>query len=692
MDKIIDKILDKKREDQEIAELLYYLHLEKSNVMGKAIHELHKQDVVRAQRIIDLENNFDRKIERVYANYKDKILSKKYIKLIAKELVKDKECKLSQTSIMDLLSNLGISMINQVCIHEYKNVYSDDLLNLLFETMQSEKYLKQEFETFINKTLKSYVQASYIDVTDLDGLALELYAIEHGKYLAQVFLNLTDKLEEIKSKIHEILNYTKNDLQFIKNEISKKEDEFYQKMQEGHDSARNGIFNEAASDLIKKHDVLKNTFSEEELMKYIKDIIVDEREYNIDRVVIAKKFNEYFNFDSKQDEDEYYNSVSLVHRAQFEFDDLDFIKWIYIYLKDSEEKYLEKHKPEENHENTLCILFAHYFVQLLAYHIHSSFKLSDEMKKEMMNDFLQIYIRNDKCKEHFNELKELAEIPFLFKLTPIEDYYTRIIASVLFELEDKNVSQDVVKILIKYFGEIKDLTELCKEQTKIFVNEKYIDLTTRNYLNEFAISFIYYYLQDKIYMASFSPFARYAKEVLLSSVKLKYVNNDEIIHRIIHLQQTKKDKNTEEIIRIYNELNSIVKKAEKLIPDMIKDEALVNITSIVQFKGYDMSHFLNLDCFDYLVKKHETSLIRELSLYLEGPLKELYSKKNFEEKALMVWRLVMILEIINEIERANEFIPTSLDLEKDKRINELEVENDELKKRIKELESKVNGE
>ena len=100
MKELENKIINGEISNQDTAEIMYLSRRNHSKLPLSVTTTLFMKDRDRLDEIDKLENEYERNFERIKENYKNKILSKKYLKLIVKDILKDKQVKMSQTSII----------------------------------------------------------------------------------------------------------------------------------------------------------------------------------------------------------------------------------------------------------------------------------------------------------------------------------------------------------------------------------------------------------------------------------------------------------------------------------------------------------------------------------------------------------------------------------------------------------------
>ena len=662
MKELENKIINGEISNQDTAEIMYLSRRNHSKLPLSVTTTLFMKDRDRLDEIDNLENEYERNFERIKENYKNKILSKKYLKLIVKDILKDKQVKMSQTSIMEMLAVIDMDIIDQVCFHTLKNEICDELLDLLFELKNNQ--LKDEYTLFLNTLVKKMAIKTSMGVTDDIEYHVYIFVKEFGKYLSHVYFKENNNLEIIKDNINKILNYSDKEVQ-----INKKK---YDDSLDGYTSE----VKEQFSDLAK--EIIENQFNKlEEELDY-----KDDPDYEL----YLNKFNKYFNYDNHQDMKDYYEIVKNTDELSND-KEIDFQDALEIMLINTEDRYHEENEPDEEDAEHMSIIMAQYFVILLAYHLHNGQELDENKKKELVNEFIHILINNEKCKENYNhELKSNLHVPFLFKFSPIDTYYNRIISSVLFELNNKKIAKEVLNILNKYFGKKNknDLVKLINEQTKEYNESDYVTLLAENKIHEYAISFIYYYLKDKAYMAPYAPFSRYVDEILVDHLSVDYMDKNELIDAIITSNKQLDEEYVHGIRQANQVLESILntEEDEKNLFDQEKTKYLM----LIQEQGYDMSHFLEIDNINVMLEKHKHAIINQLRIYIKHFD---FENKTYQEQMDILWQLAIQLEVLSEIERTNNLIPTLESLEKDETIKKLNKENKGLNHNIKNLNNEI---
>ena len=497
------------------------------------------------------------------------------------------------------------------------------------------------------------------------------------KYLTNLYLNKDDDLDEIKENIIKIINSNDDEIRILKRKRNQENEAYRETLGNDIKFAQKELYE-------KEFEEIKEKLNDEE---FLSEIIVDDIQSDPNYKLFIDKFNKYFNYDNKQNFEEYYDVVKYTYEISSDTN-IDFQDALEVMMINIEDKYIEEYEPDEENAEVLAQMFSQYFVYLLAYHLHNSYELDNNKKKELVHEFIDILVNNDNCKDNYNyELKSNIKVPFLFKFTPLDTYYNRIISSVLFELGDKKVSKSVLKILNKYFGKVNknDLIKLCRDQTRTYNESNYIALLADNKIHEFAVSFIYYYLKDKPFLASYSPFARYVGEILLHSFNVDHIDDIELTEAIITSNKKVND-NYVVKVRKANEIFELTLKQIDDYEEEIPKKELTKYIFLIQKNGYDMSHFLEIDNFDVMMNKHKYAIINQLALYL---INEELDKMPLIERIELLWKLGIELEVLSELEKTYDLIPTLEDLEKDSTIKEYKKENKSLNHTIKELNNKV---
>ena len=646
------------------------------------------------RRILEFRNNVDSK----FRNLSIKLERSSLIRYKVKDLSKHLNNTISQSKLKKIIIYNICQIVLIISNKMYSLCFDDDTINNIYSIISDNSLLKYEFDNYIIKSIMNK-----IEYQSNDNMNLEMCFIDRmAEYYCDYYSN-KEQIKEIKEDIDKVMEMTESELE-----------EYHKILQEKVEIASVQYEEEErqySEELEKKEKEFFNKIENETISKLLERGIFDSEEEGHD--IFSSMLNSSENDDIKEVDQVRKHGLQIYkqyfnYKSDIEFFDFNLLEKIYsvyslrkdndlqglktgelfsIYMSDCTKDYVKRNDLETDSEsiNYYSYLITHDFFLYLSHSLLSG-------SKEFKNDFLDIcqnliYENESVVDNYSNIVLYFDKYPHCFNYSPNDMYQNFLVMSVLYEVDtDKKIKKIIKNILIKYYKYIyNSLSEYNKRQHMIYYEDEETSFSYN--INEMAVTFMFNYFKDPVYMAPLSVFLFDFRDnmKLYSDYYFSSAIDFDTYYDDINLDDNDKilfDKIDNDMVNVLNQLQDVdISKIEHEI--FIKYSNVLYVTEFNLFPCDDI-----FDC-EYLLSKHKKRLILFIYYYMKMEDKKNYLSWSIEQKVELLWDTAINISLLLEIYATNQLIPRISTIKNQKNTHSLENTIEEQKKLLDEQNSEI---
>lgn len=328
-------------------------------------------------------------------------------------------------------------------------------------------------------------------------------------------------------------------------------------------------------------------------------------------------------------------------------------------------------------------------VDFMLFLAHSLLDGPQDFKNELLELCQNLLNKNLIVANNYSELMHHLEVqPYILMYTPSQLYDCVCVISAFKEIDnDKAITKRIKHLLIKYYKDVYDnLARVNYEDENYYFDHLGLKLDDI-FLHHYAITFMFNYFKDPIYLAPLSAFIYKFEDIMFQEIEY-YDYNETMIQRIGIESEIEGISILERAYDYYNEISYFIENIDNYDLEEIKDDLskkyqLLFISAIQRTFFYDDF----LDCA-YMLKKYQKNLA--FILGYDGRSYSMdYDPWSDKEKIELLWGLAINISLIQEIYASNKFLPKAVDLSIDDYTRNLEKSNEELKQQIQNRDTEI---
>lgn len=311
-----------------------------------------------------------------------------------------------------------------------------------------------------------------------------------------------------------------------------------------------------------------------------------------------------------------------------------------------------------------------------------------DFKKELLDLCQELLNKNLIVANNYTDYMNSFDIyPHVLNYSPDQLYECVCLMSVLKEIDsDKTIMKKIRRLLIKYY---KDVYENLS-QVNLKEHEFYFEISvekTNVVLHQYAITFMFNYFKDPIYIAPLSAFI-FEFEQTINDYLMFYRYNETLIEYIGDEDKVKGNRALERAQKYFIEIEKLIENIDEIDINDMQDKismkyTLLFISSI--HRGFVYDDFFN--CV-YMLKKYQKNLALMVS-FNGKKVTENFKEWDNENKIEFLWNSAIQMALIKEVFVSYKYIPKVLDLSKDEYSKTLEKSNKELNQKIQKKDTEI---
>lgn len=667
----------------------YYFYM-KQNYVSEELHEYLMEkhtdlNITFADFLIgvkDYGDIFKRKIDI----FSDKIIKNSFIRRFVKNLSKELGNGMSQTKMTKWISitlSLTASNISDIC---YQLCFDEETMFNLIELISDDNILKKEFEVTINRL-----------VMDISLHMNDDYDFEHcfanilSRFYCDYYYNDRINFNKLKMEMNDFLNMSNEEIRLFYNNINEKQDQIQKKYDQGKQEIIDETIDKLTEKILPRVREQGIELSNQEGREHIRALLEGDSEDSEEQFDLGKKIfdrtkdtiNKYYLYEEEMDEEFLNESFIKTTRAYIHKNEepkKNFFQMCAIYLSECFKKYEVNFIDEDTENKIYQFLITRDFMLFLAHHLLDG---QVSFKQELLEISQNILNTNLIAANNYTDFINSFDIaPHVLAYTPTQLNDCIIVMSVLKEInDDKSIMRKIRRLLIKYYKDVNDNLPMVnmKEQESYFEDNSNLCVNER--LHSYAVTFMFNYFKDPVYIAPLSAFI-YEFEDIMEDSNQFYHYDESMIKRIGIESKIKDNEILKKAYDYYNEINQLMDRLDELDIEEIKDVVVIKytllfISSIQKNNIYD--NFF--DC-GYMIKKYQKNLAFILS-FESNQISHGFDERYDEEKVELLWELAIQISLIKEIYKSYKLIPKTQDLSKDDYTHLLEKTNEDFKEQLR---------
>ena len=679
-----EKLLNAEFEDLDDLVEAYYFFVKQKYVTDefeeKFIQKNSSYNLTSDELIAKVNDYSDFFLRRV-GIFIDKLMNSTFVRKKVKEFSKIVGKDISQTKLKKHLSTeLGVT-VSKICDLKYKMCLDEETREQLFELISQEPLLKNEF---IEVTKRSIQDTSLRMNEETFGFEF-CYTTLIAKFYVDYYDN-QQHLTELKTQINNLIHMSNVEIRNLAEELNKKDQEVQEKYDQ--DLINENEFTEELTKAVLPTDIKIEKFDEIEQKLFDIDGIDAQQEtliLNKTREIVKK----YFLYNQDEEEQlvqEYFLKTATAYHHFKNPHNNNFLQKCVGYLVSIFE-YFENDilDVDVNMNNGYAFLITRDFMLFLTHYLLIG---STDFKKELLDLCQDLLNKNLIVANNYTEYMNSFDVyPHVLNYPPDQLYECVCLMSVLKEIDsDKTIMKKIRRLLIKYHKDVNENLSLVNLKEHEFYFE--IDIEkTNEVLHQYAITFMFNYFKDPIYIAPLSIFI-FEFEQIINDYLMFYQYNETLIEYIGDENKVKGNRALERAQEYFIEIEKLIKNLDEIDINDMQDKismkyTLLFISSI--HRGFIYDDFFN--CV-YMLKKYQKNLALMVS-FNGKKVTDNFKEWNNKDKIEFLWNSAIQIALIKEVFVSYKYIPKVLDLSKDEYSKTLEKSNEELNQQIQKKDTEI---
>ncbi|MFR1685958.1 MAG: hypothetical protein ACLSVX_02095 [Massilimicrobiota timonensis] len=643
--------------------------------------------------MLDYDDAFYRKIE----NFARRIEKDRFVRDEGKKLSKFLKNAVSQSKAQGTVARTLSMMLGEVSKIIYESCFTQEDLENLIDLVDDEQHLKIEFENIIMRLIKNVKDFTYGDAN----FELVSFRTVAEYYVAYYIEDNPSRVKELKQKIKDYIVMSDSDLKkIVDKEIEEVESSQSSELDED-DNHLDSLWSEAMTSLqnnpINDNLSTLDNFNNEKYDELLKDdewTPEDEKEADNVYKRTIKIYPKYFlSKDEDLDKDEFFDKIlfktinTYFHRKGTKHPNT--LSFCSSYLTQCFTQYIEKKMDGKTPENNMhkYMITTDFFLFLAHCLLIGDEEFAIELGKLCFN-----YIQNNErvAKNYSLFMNEYSQEEHCIVFSPTQMYDNVIVMSVLFELDsDKGIKRAVRRLLLKYYKKIDDFLEAYnKKERKLYYDDNETgDMTYNETVHEYAVTFLFNYFKEPVYVAPFSAFILEFEEMFSLNLYFYHSSSDTIEY--IGTEKETNNKHLQKANEYYKEIERILKEAHNVDLSYLENEFSIKYTTLFTTaiqKAYMYDSFLD---YDYIIRKNQKSLAMFL-IFTDGDIAFGFNDWDIEEKIEFLWENAISISFIKDIFDSAVFLPKIQDLTNDKYTYTLEKKVEQQEETLNEKEVEIS--
>lgn len=680
-----EKLLNAEFEDLDDLLEAYYFYVKQNYVSDefeeKFIQKNNSYNLTQDELITKI-NDYGEFFTRRVCVFIDKLIKSTFIRRKVKEFSKIVGKDISQTKLKKHLSTqLGLT-VGKISDLKYQMCFDDETRDQLFELISQESLLKNEFFEIVKKSIQDTSLRMNEETYSFELCCTTLMAKFYVDYYDCQQQNIT----YLKNQIHNVIHMSNDEIRTLAEELNKSD----KKVQEKYDQdlINENEFTEKITDAILPTD---NRIEKFDLIEQ-KMLDIDGLDTQTENLVLNKTreiVKKYFLYNQDEEEqlvEEYFFKTANAYHHFKNPHNKDFLQKCVGYLITIFEYFKNNILDENvNMNDGYSFLITRDFMLFLTHYLLAG---SNDLKKELLDLCQDLLNKNLIIANNYTEyMNSFDDAPYVLKYPPDQLYECVCLMSVLKEIDsDKTVMKKVRRILLKYYKYVNEnLPEInLKEHEFYFENgvEK-----TNELLHQYAITFMFNYFKDPIYIAPLSVFI-FEFEQVINDYLMFYQYNETLIEYLGDENKVKGNRALERAQEYFIEIDKLIENIDEIDLSGMQDKLYLKYTLL--FISSIQRSFVYDDFFNcvYMLKKYQKNLAFMVSFNAEEVTKN-FKEWNNEDKIEFLWTSAIQIALIQEVFVSYKYLPKVLDLSKDEYTKTLEKSNKELNQEIQNKDTEI---
>lgn len=679
-----EKLLNDEFEDLDDLVEAYYFFVKQNYVTDEFEEKFIQKNSsfnLTSDELITRVNDYSDFFIRRVGIFINKLMNSTFIRKKVKEFSKIVGKDISQTKLKKHLSTgLGIT-VSKISDLKYQMCFDEETSEQLFELISQETLLKNEFTEIIKRS----IQDTSLRMNE-ESFGFEFcYTTLIAKYYVDYYGNQYH-LTKLKNQINNVIHMSNEEIRNLAEELNKKDQEVQEKYDQ--DLINENVFTEELKNAIlprdnriEKFDVVEQKMSDiDELDAQTETLVLNKTRETI------KKYFLYNQEDEEQLVEEYFFKTANVyhhfknpHNDNFLQKCAGYLITIFDYFKN------DILNVDVNMNDGYSFLITRDFMLFLTHYLLTG---PADFKNELLDLCQDLLNKNLIIANNYTEyMNSFDDAPYVLKYPPDQLYECVCLMSVLKEIDsDKTITKKIRRILLKYY---KDVNENLS-QINLKEHEFYFEIgieKTNEVLHQYAITFMFNYFKDPIYIAPLSVFI-FEFEQVINDYLMFYQYNETLIEYIGDENKIKGNRSLERAQEYFIEIEKLIENLDKIDINDMQDRismkyTLLFISSI--HRGFVYDDFFN--CI-YMLKKYQKNLALMVSFNANEVTKNFKEWDN-EDKIEFLWNSAIQIALIKEVYISYKYIPKVFDLSKDNYTKTLEKSNKELNQQIQNKDTEI---
>jgi len=679
-----EKLLNTEFEDLDDLVEVYYFFIKQNYVTDefeeKFIQKNSSYNLTSDELITKVNDYSDFFIRRVGVLI-DKLMNSPFIRRKVKEFSKIVGKDISQTKLKKHLSSeLGVT-ISKICDLKYKMCLNDETSEQLFELISQESLLKNEF----TEMTKRSIQDTSLRMNE-EGFGFEFCCTTLIAKFYMDYYGNQHHLTELKNQINNVIHMSNEEIRALAEELNKKDQEVQEKYDQ--DVINENEFTEELTNAILPTDIGIEKFDKIEQKILDIDGINEQTEMLILNKTreIVKKYFLYNQDEEEQLVEEYffktanaYHHFKNPHNNNFLQKCVGYLVTVFEYFKN------DILDVDVNMNNGYSFLITRDFMLFLTHYLLIG---SADFKKELLDLCQDLLNKNLIVANNYTEyMNSFDDYPHVLNYPPDQLYECVCLMAVLKEIDsDKTIMKKIRRLLIKHYKNVNENLS----QVNLKEHEFYFEIgveKTNEVLHQYAITFMFNYFKDPIYIAPLSIFI-FEFEQVINDYLMFYQYNETLIEYIGDENKVKGNRALERAQEYFIEIEKLIENIDEIDINDMQDKismkyTLLFISSV--HRGFVYDDFFN--CV-YMLKKYQKNLALMVSFNGEK-VTENFKEWDNENKIEFLWNSAIQMALIKEVFVSYKYIPKVLDLSKDNYTKTLEKSNKELNQQIQNKDTEI---
>ena len=680
-----EKLLNAEFEDLDDLVEAYYFFVKQNYVTDEFEEKFIKKNSsynLTSDELVTKVNDYGDFFTRRVGVLIDKIKNSTFIRRKVKEFSKIVGKDISQTKLKKHLSTqLGIT-VAKIADLKYQMCLNEETCNQLFELILQESLLKNEFVEVVKKSIQDTSLRMNKGAYDFELCYTFLIAQFYVDYYDYQQQNIT----YLKNQINNLIHMSNEEISNLAEELNKNDEEVQEKYDQDlinenelTEKITNAIL--PIDNKIEKFDGIEQKMFEVDGLDVQTEMLISNKTHES-----VKKYFLYNQEDEEQLVEEYFFKTANVyhhfknpHNNNFIQKCASYLITIFDYFKN------DILNVDVNMNNGYSFLITRDFMLFLTHYLLTG---PVDFKEELLDLCQDLLNKNLIVANNYTEyMNSFDDAPYVLKYPPDQLYECVCLMAVLKEIDsDKSIMKRFRRLLIKYYKEVNDNLP----QVNLKEHEFYFEIgveKTNELLHQYAITFMFNYFKDPIYIAPLSVFI-FEFEQVINDYLMFYQYNETLIEYIGDENKIKGNRALERAQEYFIEIEKLIENLDEINIDDMQDRismkyTLLFISSI--HRGFVYDDFFN--CI-YMLKKYQKNLALMISFNVNEITKN-FKEWNNKEKIDFLWNSAIQMALIKEVFVSYKYIPKVFDLSKDNYTKTLEKSNKELNQQIQKRDTEI---